>query len=171
MGDDPIPIGAGSHGPSVHPVAVVVAAGDALGDDDVGGREGVDGERAEAEGGRGGRGAAGEEAHHVVAGGWAMVPPLEVRGEEGVRGGVVSGVDGLVQPDHQPLVPLQVVFFFLSLLLVQQQLLRLLILSRRQLLRCQPGDERDDESCTTRNQVKEGDCGWEAQNSSSDVLL
>jgi hypothetical protein len=100
-----------------------------------------------------------------------MVPPLEVRGEEGVRGGVVSGVDGLVQPDHQPLVPLLLrlqvfFFFFLSLLLVQQQLLRLLILSRRQ-----PGDERDDESCTTRNQVKEGDCGWEAQNSSSDVLL
>lgn len=96
LGDHPV---VGAHGPGVHPVAGAAAA--ALGDDG-GGPQGVDGARREAEAAA----AAGEHAHHVLLLGRAVEPPLEVRGQEGLHGGVVAPVERLVQPEHQELVAL-----------------------------------------------------------------
>jgi len=103
LGDHPI----GAHGPGVHPVAPPLVA---LGDDGGGGGGGggderVDGARDEAEASRAAA-AAGEEAHHVLVLGRAMEPPLEVGGEERLHGGVVPGVERLVEAEDEELVAL-----------------------------------------------------------------
>ena len=99
----------GSHGPGVHPVelARVVRA---LGDD--GGPEGVDGARGEDEPAAAAAVLfvalvrAGEEAHHVLARGGPMEPPLEVGRQQLLRPARVAGVERLVQPQHQEAVAL-----------------------------------------------------------------
>lgn len=100
LGDHPI----GPDGPGVHPVelARVVRA---LGDD--GGAEGVDGARGEGESAAAAAFlGAGEEAHHVLARGGAMEPPLEVRRQQLLRPARVAGVERLVEAQHQEAVAL-----------------------------------------------------------------
>nr|ACN31740.1 unknown [Zea mays] len=91
----------GPHGPGVHPVELARVVG-ALGDD--GGAEGVDGARGEDEAAV--VQSAGEQAHHVLARGRAMEPPLEVRRQQLLRPARVAGVERLVQPQHQEAVAL-----------------------------------------------------------------
>jgi hypothetical protein len=81
----------------------------ALGDHGAGrGGEGVHGAGHEAEAaGGGGGGGGGQEAHHVLLVlGRAMEPPLQVGRQQRLHGGVVPGVERLVQAEDQELVAL-----------------------------------------------------------------
>jgi hypothetical protein len=86
----------------VHPVELARVVG-ALGDD--GGAEGVDGARGEDEAAAAFLGA-GEEAHHVLARGGTMEPPLEVGRQQLLRPARVAGVERLVEAQHQEAVAL-----------------------------------------------------------------
>ncbi|KAG9455170.1 hypothetical protein H6P81_008074 [Aristolochia fimbriata] len=98
LGDYPI-----RDGPGVDPGE---GSESALGED--GGTEGLDGEGHEIEGGvfagGGSSGGAGEQSHHILAGGWAMEPPLDVRGQEALHRVDVTGAQGLIQGEHHPFV-------------------------------------------------------------------
>jgi hypothetical protein len=88
----------------VHPVATPLVA---LGDHGAGrGGEGVHGAGHEAEAAGGGGGGC-QEAHHVLLVlGRAMEPPLQVGRQQRLHGGVVPGVERLVQAEDQELVAL-----------------------------------------------------------------
>ena len=93
----------------MHPVELARVVG-ALGDD--GGPEGVDGARGEDEPAAAAAVLfvalvrAGEEAHHVLARGGPMEPPLEVGRQQLLRPARVAGVERLVQTQHQEAVAL-----------------------------------------------------------------